>query len=486
MIDIRALCLCCCLLPPALHAAEAALAPGEARMPGRTVSLSGQTVELTLDDAVFLGLRRNRAIRSAYLDRIAQKFDLRVEEDRFNPQLALSGRYLASRDQDDRIRQAELTPGVSLQGPLGTRFSLSWTGQLSETDRAGHQRRQGTTFSVIQPLLRGAGDAATARLRLAHLSEEANRLNLKAAVSDSITQIILAYRELLRAQAQVQIARDALARTRQLLEANRAMIEAGRMAAFEIVQTEADAASQEFAAEESDNRLDAARLELLRLLALDLETPLHAAETLDARPVTVGLSAALSAAREQQPAYLAQIIAARQAEINLTVARNERLWDVSLVGGASQSHTREASYGTNRAWETYAGLQFDVPLGDMARQQGVLHARVAVGQQEIRLEEARQTLAREVGDAVRDLGALWRQYEIARRALELSRRKLEIEREKLQAGRSSNFQVLSFEADLRNAENARLDSSIAYLNAQAALDRTLGTTLQSWEIELDD
>jgi outer membrane protein TolC len=61
-----------------------------------------------------------------------------------------------------------------------------------------------------------------------------------------------------------------------------------------------------------------------------------------------------------------------------------------------------------------------------------------------------------------------------------------VEREKLQAGRSSNFQVISFESDLRNAENASLNARIAYLNAQSTLDNTLGTTLTSWDISLND
>ncbi|MHA6829890.1 TolC family protein [Ralstonia pseudosolanacearum] len=115
-----------------------------------------------------------------------------------------------------------------------------------------------------------------------------------------------------------------------------------------------------------------------------------------------------------------------------------------------------------------------------------MHAHVEAGSQDFRLAETDQSLEREIDNAVRDLGARWRQYEIARRACDLSRRKLDIEREKLQAGRSSNFQVLSFEADLRNAENVRLNTSIAYLNAQNHLDWTMGTTLERWEIDLND
>ncbi|EKY2025268.1 TolC family protein, partial [Cronobacter sakazakii] len=51
------------------------------------ISLHAQKIEMTLGDAIYLGLRNNRAIRSAYLNRISQKFDLTVSQDRFNPKL---------------------------------------------------------------------------------------------------------------------------------------------------------------------------------------------------------------------------------------------------------------------------------------------------------------------------------------------------------------------------------------------------------------
>ncbi|KAF1004909.1 MAG: hypothetical protein GAK32_02723 [Pseudomonas fluorescens] len=50
------------------------------------------------------------------------------------------------------------------------------------------------------------------------------------------------------------------------------MISAGRMAEFEIVQTEADIATQQLGVEEAQNQLDTSRLSLLRLLALDLSS----------------------------------------------------------------------------------------------------------------------------------------------------------------------------------------------------------------------
>lgn len=466
------------------------LSPSRATMPGSAVSLNDRTIDLTLSDAVFLGLRDNRAIRSAYLERIAQKFDLRVEEERFMPKLALSARHLATRSPDEGYRQTEVIPQATLLGAYGTRFSLAWTQQITQANRAGYARSDGASLSVVQPLLRGAGrEVATAAVRLARLSEQAHRLTLRASVSDTITQIIAAHRDLVRAQEQVRIARDALERSQQLLAANKAMIAAGRMADFEVVQTEADAATQELAVEEAANGLEASRLDFLRLLALGLQTRVQAVDSVRTSRVEVHLDQALAIALEQHPGYLAHLIASEQAAIRLAVARNEQLWDISLVGSASQMRSRSAidvGVDARRNWEGYVGLQIDIPIGDPSRRQAELHSRVEVDNQEIRLAEARQTLEREVGDAVRGLGTRWRQYEIGLRARDLSRRKLEIEREKLHAGRSSNFQVLSFESDLRHAEGASLNALIAYLNAQAHLDKTLGTTLESWDIDLND
>ena len=456
----------------------------------RSVSLNAQVTSVTLGDAVYLGLRNNPAIRSAYLQRVAQKFDLRVAEDAFNPKLTLNSYYRSTRGSADNARNANLAPATSLLGEYGTRLSMGWTQQLNTADRAGRYRSDGLDLAIIQPLMRGAGwDATTAPLRLSRLSEQANRLNLKATVAQTISQIIATYRELLRAQEQLLIVQEALKRSDTLLNVNKALISAGRMAEFEIVQTEADIATQQLGVEEAQNQLDTNRMALLRLLALDLSTPIRATEALEAKPMQIDKRQAFTLAQTQQPEYLAALLGSQQADLDLVIAKDSGRWQVDLVAGANQirdNYNNDAGSSNNRTWDSYAGVQVQIPIGDISTRQAEVRARVNVEDQEIRITDARQELERSVNDVVRDLGTRWRQYEISQRAVELSRRKIEIEREKLSAGRSTNFQVLSFETDLRNAENAQLNALIAYLNAQTQLDLTLGMTLESWEIALND
>jgi len=451
---------------------------------------NAQIIDLSLADAVYLGLRDNRAIRGAYLQRITQKFDLRVAEDQFAPKLVLSGRSIAYHSQEGHDNTLEVIPASTLTTELGTRFSLAWTNQLDQANTSGQTRSSGVSLSVIQPLFRDAGEEFnTAPVRLARLTEQINRLSLKSTVSQTVTQIVRAYREFLRAQEQVRLAHDALERSRQLLEINKALITAGRMAAFEIIQTEADGAMQELGVEEANNQLATSRRELLRLLALDIGTVMQASDCLQAKHVTIDAAQAQQIALENQPEYLTQLIANEQAKINLKVAQNQRLSDVSLVGGGNyERHGFSETQGdiAARRWNGYVGVQVDIPIGDMSRQQGEVRAQVDVRSQVLRLKEARQLLEQSVGDAVRDVGTRWRQYEIAQRARDLSLKKLDFERQKLKVGRSSNFQVLSFESDLRNAESARLNVLLSYLNAQTQLDLQLGMTLESWQIAIND
>ncbi|MFO2466384.1 TolC family protein [Pseudomonas sp. 15FMM2] len=456
----------------------------------RSVSLNAQVTTLTLGDAVYLGLRNNPGIRSAYLQRVAQKFDLRVAEDTFNPKLMLNSYYRSTQGSEDRARNANLAPAATLLGEYGTQLSMAWTQQLNNADRAGRYRSDGLDLAIIQPLMRGAGwDATTAPLRLSRLAEQANRLNLKANVAQTISQIIANYRELLRAQEQLSISQEALKRSTALLDVNKALIDAGRMAEFEIVQTEADIATQQLSVEEAQNQLDISRLALLRLLALDLSTPIRATEALEASRMDIDKRQAFNLAQNQQPEYLATLLGSQQADLNLVVAKDSGRWQVNLVAGANQvrAATNNQTGNTHdRRWDSYTGIQLQIPIGDISTRQAEVRARVNVENQAILIADARQELERNVNNVVRDLGTRWRQYEIAQRAVELSRRKIDIERDKLSAGRSTNFQVLSFEADLRNAENSRLNALIAYLNAQTQLDLTLGMTLESWEIALND
>jgi outer membrane protein TolC len=90
----------------------------------------------------------------------------------------------------------------------------------------------------------------------------------------------------------------------------------------------------------------------------------------------------------------------------------------------------------------------------------------------------------EVQNALRNVDSSYRQLKSATLARELAEKKLQIEKEKLNAGRTTNFQFVSFQRDLQNAQNSELTARTAYLNSLTNLDETLGTTLSTWKIDV--
>ncbi len=228
------------------------------------------SVPLTLAEAVFLGLRENRAIRSEYLQRIADRFALRVAERTFIPRLDLQAGASRARVIGSTTTQGNFGPIVTWDTPTGARFQFSWLNVQNNTrgdTRAGNSQ---LSFQVIQPLLAGGGvDFALAPVRIARISERNAQLRIKASVIDQISGIILAYRNLVQAQEQLRIAGDSLRRSRDLNEVNRALIAAGRLAQVELIQSETSIAQQELALVGARNAAESARLALLTLMALD-------------------------------------------------------------------------------------------------------------------------------------------------------------------------------------------------------------------------
>jgi outer membrane protein TolC len=360
---------------------------------------------------------------------------------------------------------------------------------------AAGDSRSGTssvTLSAIQPLLRGGGlDVNTAPVRQARLQEQYNRLRLRTTVADTVTDIIRTYHQFIQAGQQITLARTALKRARDLEGTNQALIRAGRMAAVELVQAQATVVNQELALLNTENAFDAARLRLLSLLALDVHSSIVPGDTLTAEPIRVDVEQARTLAFDNRPDYLSQLIAIETGRLGLTIAKNQRLWDLALTAGLNvPGDGRTGRHATGNLPRTKTdlrtGLQLIIPLNDLSIEQREVQASVNLHQSEILLEQLRMTVEQQVRDSIRAVEAGWRQYKLSQQASSLAARTLEAETTKLRAGRSSNFQVVTFQDQLRVAENAALTALVGYLDALVTLDQQLGTTIDTWQIQLND
>ncbi|MBX9446476.1 TolC family protein [Dickeya chrysanthemi] len=450
-------------------------------------TLSPARVPLTLADAVALGVRNSNTLKSVALTRLMDKFDLLVAEDGFRPHLVLNNQYRHNMGAQLPGQENHAGLSASLLTPLGTQFEADWDDDYSGQSSAGSSRSLGNSVNVVQPLLKGAGvEFNTAPVRLARLDERIGHLNQQKQMTDTITQIVQAYYGLLEAQQGVMLAQESLQRASAQRDVMQALIDSGRQAALDRLQSDADMSSQQLSLEQQENALNERRLALNGLLGIDTRTPLSASDRLDIHPITLKAPQAIALAMKSQPDYLIQQLTADKQQIYLMQAKNQRLWGVDLVAGAGRVNTRAADIEDDGRWQRYVGLNVSIPLNDLQARQEEQRAWVAGKIQLLQMADVRQQLEETVTQQVNALNSNWQQFLIADRLTRLSEKTLQAEQAKLLAGRSSNFQVLSYQTSLRAAQSARVSAQIAYLNARAELDRVLGTTLNHWGIEQND
>ncbi|MCY3802870.1 MAG: TolC family protein [Gammaproteobacteria bacterium] len=430
--------------------------------------------ELTLAEAIRLVLRNNRTLIEARLVRDTQKFSLEVAEDEYRPKASID--VFAATDDEDRDT-ADITPQVNFDIPSGGQFTLKWSKPLDgESDRSGRW-----TLGFSQPLLKGAGTQVdTASLRIARISERIHFLSFQDTVAGVIELVIHAYRAVIRANQSIRISRAALQRAKEQLEINRLLIQAGRLAANEIIQTEAEVADRELELVENQNALVSANSALIDLLDMEQAPLIEPSELPAVREVRPDLEQSIETALLNRRDHRRALHALEIEKINQLVAEDGLLWDLTLDANL----VRDASEPDGNT-DYSMGLQLKIPLWREPLKLSVLQARTAVRQAEMDLAESRQGIQIEVRQAVHDVEVGFLQTKLAIRSRELAQRKLDIEKEKLAEGLTSTFRLTSIEDDLVRAQNAELNTSLSYLRALTELDRVLGVTLERWGIAVE-
>ena len=457
----------------------------------------GKRMPLTLPEAVARALNDNPTLIDARLGRILDKYDLDEAEEWFLPQLSF-GSIRAGRYHDAATGEPNWDfaagPSLDLRLPTGGNLGIvsGWTATM---DRATGTWREdaGTTIMLSQPLLRGGGfGPGLAPVRVARLAEENNVLRFKATLMGVVMNVVLAYRALVEAELQVGINQRSLERARETLELNRLLVESGRMARQDVTQTEANVADRELGVVDSEIRLDDARRDLNVLLSLDDTVRIAPSASLVVEPHSIDLERSRELARANHIAYLQATLGIRRAQIELMLAQNRGRWDLSLdaskrfVGGGDE---RGAAFGNLRGLNDglRVSLSLAIPINDtqssqLRRQR--LSAKLAMRQAENWLATATREMDIAVRNAVRAVDTGSRRMKLAESALRLAEQKLEVEKGKLNLGLSSNFRLAEYQTDLVNAQVGELRAKMAYLNAVTAHDRTVGTLLERWGIDI--
>jgi outer membrane protein TolC len=274
--------------------------------------------------------------------------------------------------------------------------------------------------------------------------------------------------------------RESLKLAEDFLAENKIRVELGTLAPIELVQAETsvktrerDVIVAEAALEEADDRLK----EVLNIPETmgTWRIRLQPTDSPSFEPVSaLSVDEKVALALQQRPDVIRAQLGIASQEIDLDVARNQRLPRLDLEGRASISGAGDhltdgiTNIPDAEGYQWSVGLRFAYPLGNRFARNELQKQNLELQQALVDQRRVQRTVVRELRQAVRDIDTTAKRVEVTRAATVLARTQLEAEEEKFRLGLSTSFNVLEFQEDLTIA---RRDETRALSDYNVALGR---------------
>ncbi len=471
------------------------------------------TEPLSRDDVLQRIIAQNLRIQVEHLTLSAARSEAKAEKGLFEPQFVASFTREANRRQNTRERFLSQSTAVfdeendiyvaAVETVLPTGAKLRLGGQtrylannLQVTGNKEYETYAGV--SITQPLLKGFGFSATlAQLRLATAQSEITLHETRRQLTTILSQAELTYWDLVRASGEHELRHASLELSRKILADNRARVEAGRMSDLEVYQAEAGLALRNAQAQEALQKV----IDLSSLLRVYFGEPetVGAAIFKPSDEVTLGLADTLSLetsrneAFKYHPAYLSRVSRAKQEELRLGFARNQRLPQVDLKAGYglngldnrfsdSLDHFRGRDYPS---W--YVGAELRVPILAGLRERHTLSAaRNRSRAAELEVQAVEIEIVNLLNAMIKRLHSQEQQVRNYRAVAEVGQRLLDAELEALDLGRSDSRKVLDAEQTLFEARSTALTALIEYQRSATEFAILEGTYLRQRNLDLLD
>jgi outer membrane protein TolC len=453
--------------------------------------------KLTLREAILLALRYNPNIQNAELDRIVQRYQLRLAHNEFELQYALGASGTIQKNTyngigSDTTRAFLASPELNVKNKVGTQASVSIDNNVGGT--TNYNYNPVLNLTVTQPLLRGFGRSANEAALLDAIDNEwLNKLNLQQSVVDQITQVITSYRNLILSANNVQNLRSQLKEANKSYEINEKKIKAGQLEPTGNIQQSYQIESLSLMVEQGGNDFNTASQDLLQSIGLDPEMHLSVPSDVTIKKIIVpDLQHSIDTALKHNVGFLAQKMALRADERSYKVAKNQQLWQLDASGTVQSGIVNDPTglnnglkgiYNGNNITEA-ARLTLTIPLNDLNRRSQLINAKIRLEKDRINLIANKRALITNVTNTIRTIESLAKRYELAQKQVRLAVQSYALEKKKQQAGISSALDVNNTQNQLLQAQSGLIGAKIAYLNQLAALQRILGTTLEYWDIKL--
>lgn len=515
---VRALIASSLIAGTVLHAQDAATSTGsgttaqdQVKQQQTTPPPSPSGPPLTLEECVALAVKKNFDIQIQDYSVEQARESLIISQSNFDPTLTASGQRNVSQSASTTSR----LEGTSLQGPRSdtTSFSVGANQRLPQTNgvlglSANANRGASNSANSLlnpnfgnsvsatlsQPLLKNAGSTvARAQVQRNKIGVTIATLGYKSRVLQVVRDTENAYYNLVSARETLRIRELSLDLAGKLLDENQARRATGIATDLDVATAQVGVANARRAVLQADQAVRNAEDSLLSLIN---------SSNLDARPGPVAFhdynepppsfAVSYKLAREYYPETLSAEDTIKQLEIDLAVARRNRLPSLNL--NASLGYTARAT--DESYWSTISnlpdehgnnwslGLTYSMPWGRRADKATYRSTLAGLNSQKAKLDQLEQQLLVDVRAAVRAVATNLASVQIAAQATQLAAKQYDLQKARYDAGLSTSRLVLQAQDDLETARVNELSAKATLWSAAAELHRLEGTSLQRFGIQL--
>ena len=485
--------------PASLSLAVQTAAQNAAQQPGEPVR------RISIDEAVKLAMEQNLGIRIQRFDPGIQDTGVLLARSNWAP--ALSSTITRNSNQQPTtsilsgtqpsVTTGTFSAGASLTQQLpwrGANYALNWNNARfttnDPTNTFNPRLSSNVSFQFQQPLLRNFEiDTIRQQVALSKKVRDLSDIQLDNVVTQTLRNVRNAYWDLSYSINNLKAQQESLALSRQSLKDNQKRVEIGTMAPIDIVQAQAEVATNESSVIVAEAAIKQAQ-DALRQLILDPGTPdfwnvvfePSDAPSFDAR--AIDLDAAVRNALDKRSDVRGAKNSLEQSTINIRYYDNQVKPDVNAqvtygaigIGGTQQSggfnpftgqttplQSVVRSYGSalgdvfSNAYPQWTfGLQVGYPLGANTAHANLARVKLEYDQAQTQLKNMQMQVTTQVRQVARDVQTNQQRVQSARASRELQEKKLEAEEKKLAAGMSSPFFVVQAQRDLSLARTVEI------------------------------
>lgn len=336
-----------------------------------------------------------------------------------------------------------------------------------------------TTLTVSQPLLKGFGPAATRRSLSSAELRRADAVRQRTIGEQQIAvEVAGGYYRVVGQQALVAIARQSLDRSRKLLEASQAKLEAGLVSQLDVYRAQQLVSQGEIQLADAEAAVEDAIDQLRLLLGRDPDSPLQVAGQIPNIPdQTISLEDAIKVALANRMDLHTAIAGMDDADRAIAYSRNQLRpqFDVSL--GLTRRETASSlsdSFGLDR-FRLATFFTISLPVDRTPQIIDYQNTLIDRDRRRREVEMLRKRVAADVRRGLRENGRMSQRLSVTEATVDIARKEVEVAQFRYERGLSNNLDVVTAEGNLLTAESRRVSALAELAVARLSFRATLGT-----------